>query len=1055
MKYNLRSTNYRNFKVFADNKCNGRAYFIPFGDAERAKSASVGEKRYVSDKVVVLNGEWDFAYFRSLKEFPLDFDTDNVAFDTVKVPSCWQLQGYEPPFYTNIKYPFPVVPPMPPVERSVGKYGEDINGFTYKTGKKQYNSKGVYRRFVTIDDLNRSYIISFLGVASCLELYVNGKYVGYSEGSHNTAEFVLDGYLSEGNNEILAVVHKWCNGSYLEDQDFFRYNGIFRDVLLFVNYPSFIYDFEFFTAKSGDLYDAILTVNVRQPRGNLSLTAKLSDGDKTIAYRVAAAKPEVRIAFEQLDVAEWNAEVPKLYDLTLTLTKDGFLSECICKKVGFKTVEITGRVFKVNGVPVKLRGVNHHDTHPKTGWVMTAEEIEKDVKLCKEYNVNAVRTSHYPPDPMFLEFADQYGLYIIDEADIETHGTKTPGQISENLRWKEHYWDRVKRMYLRDRNSPSVVMWSLGNESGGIRCQDYCYRQLKALSMLPIHYERAIETRRGAYDVASEMYPPVERLPRIARKNIGQSTIARRRAMYTKPYFMCEYAHAMGVGAGNLKEYWEEIYKYDNLLGGCIWEMVDHAVDHGEGAKYRYTYGGDHGEYTHDGNFCVDGLFYPDRTPHTGALSMKNVYRPVRAALAEEGVIELTNYNNFRNTAYLTAQIALNVDGTDRFRYTLDCDIDPGTTRRYDLGYAVGSGDAFLNIRYFDGEREVANEQLELSSRMPNTEIEVKGRATVSTTSETVTVNFDEGSIRFAKESGGIISYKKGETSYLVDAPLKEVDGSKVKTTIYRAPIDNDLYIKKAWEKAGYDDCRTRTVSVEAVEHGADAVVTVRSLLTDAKDKVLFEVLDVYRVNAAGVIDLTSELIPRRRGLPMLPKFGKVFALARDFDDVIYYGSGPYESYPDFKEQNMIGIYRDRVGAFTEPYIRPQESGNRTDVRYFALRNAEGEGLMFAAVETPFSFQVRHFSDRALASFKHREDIVEENVTYCSVLGAVSGVGSNSCGPLPLKRYCLDPSRRHRLHVRILPFRAEESAIDYAAEVPSSIADQSQPSNGVIAQKQE
>lgn len=1020
MIYNLKSKNYCKFKVFEDNKLPARGYFIPFSSELKAVNAAPQDRRYISDKVRCLNGIWDFAYFKNYKEFPKILDTSKIAFDRIQVPSVWQALGYEPPFYVNGKYPFPVTPPKIPTKDSTGTYKEDINGTEYACGRKQYNSKGVYRTFFRIDDLNKRYILSFLGVAPCVEVYINGRYVGYSEGSHNTAEFNIDSYIQPGENELVAVVHKWCNGSYLEDQDMFRHNGIFRDVLLFANEPSYIYDFSFVPIKKGDKYDAAVTVRVNNFEG-CKVRVSLSRNGKTIAARIADAEHYTRFVLEGLEVEEWNAEVPTLYNFTLTLYKDKILTEAICKQVGFKAVTIEHNKFLINGRLVKLKGVNHHDTNPYTGYYMTPADMIKDIEIFKAFNINTVRTSHYPPDPMFIELCDIYGVYVIDEADIECHGTLYPWQISGNRKWKRHYWDRVSRMYYRDRNSCSVIMWSLGNESGGIKCHDYCYAKLKEVSALPVHYEGATRTRRIGYDVVSDMYTSVENLRRIAKGSYGNA--GRRLALAKKPYFLCEYAHAMGTGPGSLEEYWQEFYAHDNFMGGCVWEFADHAIFH-KHKKFRYTYGGDHGEYVHDGHFCVDGLFTPDRVPHAGAYNLKNVYRPVRARLAGNGIVEFTNCNSFRSSGYLTVNATLYIGGKKAGTYDLSCDIPPGKSQTFNLLLFDTAGDIWLNIDYWDGETPVATEQLRISEQLPSVKTAEGGKISVSSQPKILAVNFSGGRIVFDKDTGGIVEYSCDGVDYLVSKPLRsDRFGSAVYTNIFRAPTDNDKYIAGSWYRKGYDALTPVKVSMSHAEKEDVVVVKVTSELTPPKGRALFLTEDSYAIYPNGSVKVRTRLVPLRKKLPDLPRVGKTIELKKEFDDIIYCGMGDMQNYPDFTAHARLGVYRAKVKDFMSYNIKPQESGNRCDVRYAVIRNGEGAGLMILADTAPFNLNAKEISDNGLAACRHAEDITPaQDRNYISVDGFVGGLGSGSCGPRPLKEYRLNADEAYFTSFTLIPF---------------------------------
>lgn len=1021
MLYDIRKrNNYKNFKVFKDNRLDHRAYFIPFGSRDGAEVDPV-KKRYCSDRVRVLNGEWDFKYYPRIKDIPDPFDTDAVEFGTIPVPGVWSRYGYEPPFYTNIKYPYLCTPPKPPVDKVEGIYEGGCDGEDYVC-KRQYNSAGIYRTFIDIDETDKRYILSFLGVAGSLEVYLNGKYVGYSEGSHNTAEFYLDSFLTEGRNELVVAVRKWSNGSYLEDQDMFRENGIFRDVLLFKNEQSFIYDFEFFNSKSNGLYDAIVNIKVVGFDG-VGVSVSLTDGSDIVAMRVAEAQPETKLMLDALNVQEWSAENPKLYRLDIVLMKGGKIIEYVSKNVGFKTVSIDGRAFLLNGKKIKLLGANHHDTDPETGYYMNPQKIERDIRLFKEYNMNAVRTSHYPPDPLFIELCDVYGLYVVDEADIETHGTKTPGQISGNRKWREHFWDRVEALFMRDRNSVSVTMWSLGNESGGILCQDYCYKKLKNLTLIPIHYEGAIRTSRGGYDVASAMYTSVTDLKKAGEGRPFAFIPAARRAIKKKPFFLCEYAHAMGLGPGNLKDYVETFYKYEGLMGGCIWEFADHAVKHAPGKPYEYTYGGDHGEYIHDGEFCVDGLFYPDRTPSTGARAVKNCYRPITARLIANGVLELRNRLSFRNTSYITCRGKVMLQGESVFDFSFVCDIAPGAAHIYNLNFEVMHGDVQILLDYFEGDRLVASECVEASFALTEIKAPTDGHGICAAEEGgTIGVHFDSGTIRFSKEKGAVIGYSYGGKEYLAMRPGNSGCG-RIYTNVYRAPTDNDMYIKSSWHKWGYDALTTENLSFEVIRREKSVDVVVNNVMKDPGGKARFKVRDIYNVRLNGSVRILSEVRPVSPRQPMIPKIGKIVEMRPEFSEIVYFGAGPYESYPDFKEQSRPGVYHTTVDALPENYIRPQESGNRTDVRYALAMDKEGAGLMFTADSELLNFNGKRYTDKALEGFKHREDIVRENdVLYYSIDGFMLGIGSNSCGPLTLPEYRLNCNRSYTYSFTVTPF---------------------------------
>lgn len=707
---------------------------------------------------------------------------------------------------------------------------------------------GVYHRTFEIDDLNKNYIISFLGVAGGLDVFVNGKYVGYSEGSHNTSEFELNDYLTEGENHLVVVNHKWTNGTYLECQDMFRDNGIFRDVLLYKNEKNSIYDFEAKSKFNNDLtYDLTILPSLKLV-DECELSATVFDDGELVATKSinVDSKQIDKITFSSLNVKEWSAEAPNLYTLVVSLSKGGELVELVRRPIGFKHIKIIGNVFTFNNKNIKLFGVNHHDTNPKTGYVMTVEDMEKDVRIFKEYNVNCVRTSHYPPDPIFLDLCDEYGVYVVDEADIETHGCEVenhrPGSCSHNPAWQPRYWDRVYRMYQRDKNHAGITMWSLGNEAHGYKNQDYCYNELKKFTDIPIHYEGVIRTRRWAYDVISQMYT----WPNMVNKIAKGSGLPKK--YYKKPFYLCEYAHAMGVGAGELESYVQAFLRGNNMMGGCIWEFADHAIYHEDGL-YKYTYGGDHGENKHDSNFCVDGLFLPDRTPHSGALQMKNCYRPVRITKHDGDNLEFHNYKCFTKADY-TVKWQYLLEGNVAQEGEITLDIEPRSHQNVKLDIQHANGDEALVFTYLDGDFEVAKEQIVNFSDDVKTYENTEKDAPIAEMSEKrIFVYFNSGELIFDTSSGEVVSYKKDGREYINTAPLGGSKGFGI--GIFRAPIDNDLYIKRVWKKF---ELETEKLLVEKplspsktfTTEGNKVVITSNHYVSTVKKKKICKVKFTY-----------------------------------------------------------------------------------------------------------------------------------------------------------------------------------------------------------------
>ena len=969
MKYRINKSNYHEFNTYKINKLPSRSYFIPYPEKQLADSVSAGNKRYRSSKVMCLNGKWDFRFYPLPADLPDMLDTSEVEWDRIDVPSCWQFEGYDKPFYVNTRYQFPFAPPKIPQEKKVPRtfcwVGADCGmGPVWRSPGKEYNFVGVYRTFFTADDTSKRRIISLLGVASCADVYVNGSFIGYTEGSHNTAEFDISPDIIEGENELLIVVHRWCTGSYLECQDMFRNNGIFRDVLIRIEEKNDIRDIDFAAVKTAGCYSAVVKALTY---GKNEVTFTLCGHGLNESRTAVTVNGKAEACFNNLDVAEWTAEDPVLYDLYYE-TAD----TCIKERVGFREITVDGDRFLINGKLVKLHGVNHHDTSCVRGYTLTPEELERDMKLCKEYNIDTVRTSHYPPDPYLLELCDELGIYVVDEADLETHGTysmqipPTYNTLSHDPKWEPRYLDRAEHLYQRDKMHPSIIMWSLGNESGGYRNTDRMYEYIKSHSSIPVHYESAVHCRKKAYDIASEMYPPADRVHRIGEKKY------RIKKMCDRPYFMCEYAHAMGVGPGGMEEYWKEIYSHDSLTGGCVWEMVDHAVLHEDGS---YTYGGDHGEWEHDGNFCVDGMFYPDRSPSTGAFITRFIYRPLRVRHIKGNTFEVFNTRSFTNADAFILVMKWN-DGTE---VQLESHAKPLDTELIELDAetkikeaADAGSDCLLDVITVEKKsgREVSREQLILHEHIEAAPHDTGNRPLSEIVTEQDGLDFTIGGIT--------------------------IRPSDPYTILFRAPTDNDhVFFGLKNIMKDYIGQKEEVLSIEKEE--SRAIVTTR---IKCRGK-LFTCTDTYEACNEGIL-VTSKL-SCDKGKGNIPRFGKAFRMDAEFSHVSYYGRSS-ESYADMKDQAMIEQVSCSVSEMTEPNIRPQESGNRMDCRWVCIGDGE-KAVRFTAIENPFELGIKPYSDRELLSMKHREDEVMTG-TYITISAFQQGIGTGICGPATAKEYC-------------------------------------------------
>ena len=1010
MKYVLDKTNHSSFKVVEKGRLAPRAYAIPHSKKESAVNADYKTERYNSDVVTVLSGEWEFKYYKKKSKLPAVLDTDRVKFDTVNVPCTWQRTGYEEPAYINCPYSFD--------PRAFGlPKGEGVK----PPELPEDFSCGIYRKVINISDVKKNYILTFLGVVPCVDLYVNGIFVGYGEAAHNSYEFDITDFLKEGENEVIVVVYKWCTGSYLEAQDMFRENGIFRDVLLYTYEKTYINDFQAIAKKKGKKYNLDIETELKGELGGVQVKAELYDGKTLLAEKTVDGENKNAISFKGLNVEEWSAEIPRLYELYITLFKEDKEIMTIRQYVGFKDIKIKDAVFYFNGKKIKLKGVNHHDTHETKGYAMSFPDLIKDIELMKEFNVNCVRTSHYPPDPFFLELCDHYGLYVVDEADIETHGIWDlgceGGEISHKLKWAPRYMDRVRRMYFRDRTHPSIIMWSLGNESWGYKCHDKCYEMLKELGTdIPVHYEGVCRTKRYHYDVFSEMYTHQDDMIKIREGKRGKQ--------YKEvPFYLCEYCHAMGVGPGALEEYMQIFYSDDIFMGGCIWEWADHSVRHdgNDKYKYKYTYGGDHGEKLHDGCFCVDGLFYPDRTPHTGAYNMKVAYRPLRAVKLSGNKLTILNTNRFLSSEGIEVYWECQENGGTVACGSFETNIAPEKECVYKLDLPKINYDknTYLNLIYLKGDFQVATEQLTLSEApfiQPSLEM---GKVSITSDSDVITVNFPTGTIEFSEETGEMLSYKANGVSVLNKAPVSH---KGFLLNFARAYVDNDRHIIDEWSAHNLFDLKITLEDLSAeVKSGVASVSEYLSVY--GKDDVLFNASVLYIIGANGVVDIEVAVAPveeSKEKLYDIPRLGLTFEADKKFSEIEYFGRGEKENYNDFNMHAPVGLYSAKVKDEHEPYIRPQDNSNHSDVSYLKLKSDKGEEILIYA-DKKFNFNVHNYTQKTLNDANHREDIKDEKTTFVTIDGYTKGTGTGSCGPATLPQYSIDASKELTFNFVIAP----------------------------------
>ena len=1000
MIYSMNKKNYKDFSVVEIGKLPARAYFIPFRTKDKLLSTDFITERYSSDAVTVLSGEWDFRYYADCTTLEESLDTDKVDFDKVTVPSTWQRTGYEPPCYLNTRFPFNNVDPA--IYPSVPDA-----------------SCGVYRKKFNIENADKKYILTFLGVISSLDLYINGKFVGYSEGAHNSAEFDITPFIENGENELVAVVYKWSNATYIECQDMFRENGIFRDVLLTENDNSYIFDICYTPKKIGEgKYSLTVMTQIENAEDN-NLKLEIFDGDELKATASLETSNKSIIGengntyyafFPALDVIEWNAEKPKLYTAVATLSKDRKDIQYVRTLIGFKTIEIEKDIYKFNSQPIKMKGVNHHDSTPDNGYVMSHDDILKDIKLMKSLNVNTVRTSHYPPDPFFIIACSVYGLYVCDEADIEAHGSHDflghINVIASDLQWIPRFCDRVQRLVMRDRNNPCIVMWSLGNETGNGICHDAAYGVVKAISPeIPVHYESCNTTDRKAYDIASNMY---EGIPSFYGEELTPKYVKSDIINEDKPYFLCEYAHAMGVGPGSLEEYWDAFYSNDKFMGGCIWEWCDHAAST-YNKNFKYTYGGDHGERIHDSNFCVDGLIYPDRTPHTGAWEMKEAYRPIRVRHYEANEFFFRNTNYFTNANEYTFKWEILENGNVVESGDLTVDVAPHSEKRVILPIET----KFLKTEEYhinfictkDGE-QISKEQCTLYETYKELKLVPcsKKEIEIADNDETVEITTENGKVVFVKATGEMASLVSGGKEFINQSPARKIKGFL--PNVKRAYHDNEKWRKEEyWTKGLLAESEAKFVSF-AIEQKCNKVLVTANYEIATEDTKLFTSSIDYTVFASGKINVTATLKKVNADIESeLPRFGLSFEMPKAMENIRYFGLGEKENLSDFKAQATLGIYEAKVVDTHEPYIFPQENGCHTEVRFLEVTDNDNAGLVFANCQGNFSFNIHDYTVQALEDATHQEELVRSETAHLNLDGFLSGTGSGSCGPYTLPKY--------------------------------------------------
>ncbi len=969
-----------------------RAYYIPFSTAKDISSKT----REESERFGLLNGDWDFHYFQNIEQVPESIVAPDRSIDKtklVKVPSMWQFNGYDSVQYVNVQYPYACDPPYIPKNNPVGVYSRDFACPAEWDGMEKY--------------------LNFEGVDSCFYLYINGRFVGYSQVSHSTSEFNITSFLKPGHNRVTVINLKWCEGSYFEDQDKFRYSGIFRDVYLLARPRGHIRDYEIRTDIAADHSVATISFDFEAPSPD-DIVVTLSDPDGKDIGSVKTDKNghcEITVKNPIL----WNAESPELYGVLI----DG-MGEYIADTVAICRSEIVDGTFKFNGRMIKLKGVNRHDSNPYTGYVCTVEDMLRDLKMMKQHNVNTIRTSHYPNDPRFLEMCEKYGFYVIDEADIESHGMSDLDlhQLANDPDWYDTIHDRVERLIERDKNRHCIISWSMGNESGfGTNFSKVIAYAKERDESRWIHYEPMLDvdspTRLVTPDasVYSRMYTSPDWCKEYCEKSEDP-----------RPFFLCEYCHAMGNGPGDLKDYWDVIYTQDRFIGACVWEWCDHSYCAGidkESGKPIFTYGGDNGDVVNDGCFCVDGLVFPDRRPHTALKELKYAIQPVKieAVDVKNGDFIVHNLYDFSFLSRLEAHYQITRDGKVVEDASLGVFAIPAhKSEKLHIDYKMpADGRCFIKI-YFtalnmlslvEEGTEMAFAQFELPT------VRTRVKAVLPSLSIEITENGDLVKFKgdgfchiYDKTTGAFnaVSYGKGN---LLKQPMK--------FGIWRAPTDNDMWIKRDWYHARYNMAKAYTYSNEISQENGEVKIHVNFGMHAPSRPAKVKADAVWTINRAGEIDLKCNV--KADVWPYIPRFGVDMVMDKSFDDVVYFGMGPTESYIDKNLACAMGRYHAKVADLYNDYIRPQENGNHHGTEWAAVRNANGDGIVLCS-ENGFEFQALPYTAEEMEKAEHSYKLYKFEKTVVRFDGKISGMGSHSCGPEVAEKYRVPKEFTMRVKIR-------------------------------------
>jgi beta-galactosidase/beta-glucuronidase len=1010
---------WENPSVTGRDRLTPRAFFFPF---ETAESAMKGEPARGGD-FLPLDGDWRFCYSQTPAEAPGDFFLEGFNADAWKllaVPSCWQMEGYGRPHYTNVVYPFPVDPPRVPTE----------------------NPTGCYRREFSLPESwdNRRIFLRFEGVDSAFHVWVNGREAGFSKGSRLPAEFDITPLVKPGKNLLAVRVVQWSDGSYLEDQDMWWLSGIFRSVYLLGVPALHVRDIQVQTKLDGQFRDATLKVEAKVRHFGsgakpCSVDFSLLDAnDKEIISKAVKVRleGEQAVCLEEAvsNPAKWSAESPTLYTLLVTVKDEaGKILEVVPVRVGFRTIELKNGNVLINGVRVMFKGVNRHDHHPDTGRAVPMVAMEQDVLLMKRHNINAVRTSHYPNDPRFLDLCDRYGLYVIDECDQECHGFAVSGkwdQLAADPAWEAAHVDRMERMVHRDKNHPCIVMWSLGNETAfGPNHAAMAAAARKIDPTRLIHYERDLAAEVS--DVFSRMYPSIVELVKFGEGKEefhggAEPKISPELYAGKKPLILCEYAHAMGNGPGGLKEYWETFYKYPSLQGGFVWEWLDHGIRQKtpDGKEY-FAYGGDFGDQPNDGNFVTDGLLFPDRTPSPGLIEYKKILEPilVEATDPAAGKVRITNRYDFISLDHLSLAWTVEADGlvvqsgllpTPKIPagksevITVPWSIPnptPGTEYWLTVKFTLASDTLWATAGH-----EVAWTQIPLPAQTQKAGTVISSGLSCRQEGNLIRVEGNDFTLTLNKVWGVIADWTQGGRKILTRGP---------RLNFWRATTDND--------RAGWGDERCdlnwRQAGIHWLQHRIDEVTLEKADSQNVQIKVKTRIAPpvyehamvceyTYTIDGNGGLRIEVHGKPQGKWPVMIPRIGLQLGLPADVDQVAWFGRGPGESYSDSKQAARIGRFACSVDDLYTPYVYPQENGNRSEVRWVGFTDRRGLGLKVLGLPL-LNFSAHRFTTEDLDKARHTYELNRREDITLNLDLAQNGLGTASCGPGVLEQYKLKP----------------------------------------------